>query len=393
MKLCLIYMNIQPRVTQLRWSAVFLSCSLLCSAAVQARELVIGQVAAFTNDVQGTAQGIRSGAELYFESVNQAGGINGNTLRLVARDRDITAESAVQTTREFLAQVKPVALLGLMGTGPMQALVKEKVLATAGVPVVGIRSGASSLHHPVNPLLFHTRADYAAEARKAVAYVATMGHKRIALFAERSAYGDEGSSHVEAAMREHSLPPVVARGRYEPNTTNVAEALRQIRQAQPDAILAVGTSNAVAEFYKGYIAEAKGVPIPVIALSAVDAGAVIKRIGNDAAHGLGIARVVPDPRNRRVGIVRELQDVGKRLRGPEFDPTQAELEGYIAARVLVEAIRRAGAAPTPAHIKSELESIRQLDLGGLVIGFSKQNHSGTAYVDVGILGRDGRVLH
>lgn len=366
---------------------------LLSAATAHARELVIGQVAAFTTDTQGTALQIKSGAELHFEAINQAGGVNGHTLRLLTRDRDNSPESAVKITREFLAEARPVALLGLMGTGPMQALVKENVFGPAGVPVVGIRTGAASLHRPVHPLLFHTRADYAAEARKAVTYLSTMGHRRIAIFAERSAYGEEGSSHVEAAMQERALPPVVARGRYELNTANVTEALQQIRQARPNAIVAVGATAAVAEFYRGYATEARGVAVPMIALSTVDAGAVIKRIGAEAAHGLGIARVVPDPRNRRMGIVRELQDLGKRLRGAAFEPTQAELEGYIAARVLVEAIRRCGTDPTPARIKSELESIRQLDLGGIVIGFSKHNHSGSSYVDVGIISRDGRVLH
>lgn len=371
-----------------------LLCSLwLFAMAAPARELTIGQVAAFTADAQGTALQIKSGAELHFEAVNRAGGIHGNTLRLVVRDRDNNAESAVQVTRSFLADVKPLALLGLMGTGPMQALVKQQVLDPSGVPVVGIRTGAISLHQPVHPLLFHTRADYAAEARKAVTYLATMGHRRIAIFSERGAFGDEGASHVKLALKERSLPPPVARGRYEQNSTDVADALQQIRKAQPDAIVAIGASNPVAEFYKGYIALNKGAPLPVIALSTVDAGTVVKRIGAEAAHGLGIAHVVPDPRNRRMGIVREMQDIGKRLRGPGFDPTQAELEGYIAARVLVEALRRAGAEPTPARVRTELESLRQLDLGGIVIGFSKQTHSGSAYVDVGILGREGRVLH
>jgi branched-chain amino acid transport system substrate-binding protein len=371
-----------------------LLCSLwLFTAAAHSRELTIGQVAAFTADVQGTALQIKSGAELHFEAVNRAGGINGNTLRLVARDRDNTADSAVHTTRAFLAEVKPLALLGLMGTGPMQALVKQQVLDPSGVPVVGIRTGAASLQRPVHPLLFHTRADYAAEARKAVTYLATMGHRRVAIFSERSAFGDEGAQHVDTALREQSMPSVVARGHYETNSTDVADALQQIRQGRPDAIVAIGASNPVAEFYKGYIAQNKGAPLPVIALSTVDAGTVVKRIGQEAAYGLGIAHVVPDPRNRRMGIVREMQDVGKRLRGPAFDPTQAELEGYIAARVLVEALRRAGTEPTPTRLRSELESLRQLDLGGIVITFSRQTHSGSAYVDVGIIGRQGRVLH
>ena len=366
-----------------------LTCSLL-SNTLNAKELVIGQVAAFSTDPQRTALQLQSGAELHFEAVNKAGGINGNTLRLATRERDYTPESSVQVTRALLADLKPVAMLGLMGTAPMQALVKAGVLSEAGVPVVGIRTGATSLQRPMQPYLFHTRADYAAEAHKVVTYLSTVGHRRFAIFAERSAFGDEGSSHFVAALKEHSLAPV-ARGVYEQNTAEVFEAIRQIQTGQPDAIVAVGSSNAVAEFYKGYQALNKGVP--VIALSAVDAGTMIKRVGAQAAHGLGVAQVVPDPRNRRSGIVREFQDIGKRLRGPGFEPTQTELEGYIAARVLVEAIKRSGNDPTPTRIKTELESIRQLDLGGFVISFSKLDHSGSAYVDVGIIGRDGRVLY
>jgi len=372
-----------------RTALILLMCSLLCNS-LNAKELVIGQVAPFSADPQRTALQLKSGADLHFEAVNKSGGVNGNTLRLVTRERDNSPQSAVQVTRALIADLKPVALLCLMGTAPMQALVKENVLSEAGIPVVGIRTGATSLHRPVHPYLFHTRADYGAEAHKAVTYLSTVGYRRFAIFAEHSAFGDEGSSHFVAALRERSLAPV-ARGTYETDSTDVSGAIRQIQAGQPDAIVAVGSSNAVADFYKGYLALNKGVP--VIALSTVDAGSVVKRVGAEAAHGLWIAQVVPDPRNRQAGIVREFQDIGKRLRGPGFEPTQAELEGYIAARVLVEAIKRSGTDPTPTRIRAELESMRQLDLGGLVIDFSKQDHSGSGFVDVGIIGRDGRVLH
>ena len=133
--------------------------------------------------------------------------------------------------------------------------------------------------------------------------------------------------------------------------------------------------------------------IQMVSFSTVDAAIVIKLIGRIDARGLGIAQVVPDPENRRSPLVREFQDHVKNLRNSKFEMTQGALEGYVAAKVLVEALQRTGPNPTPLRLRQSLEKIANYDAGGMVINFSPKNHSGSSYVNIGILASDGRLMN
>jgi len=70
--------------------------------------------------------------------------------------------------------------------------------------------------------------------------------------------------------------------------------------------------------------------------------------------------------------------------------TPAMLEGYAAAKVLVEGIRRAGPAPTPEKLRDTLEGMTKFDLGGLEVGYGPNDHTGLEYVDLSIIGPDGK---
>jgi ABC-type branched-subunit amino acid transport system substrate-binding protein len=66
------------------------------------------------------------------------------------------------------------------------------------------------------------------------------------------------------------------------------------------------------------------------------------------------------------------------------------LEGFAAAKVLVEGLRRAGPKPTREKIQSALESIQQLDLGGLFVSYGENDHTGLDFADLSIIGADGK---
>lgn len=372
---------------QLAYVFLFLFAFLLGDSAT-AKDLVIGQVGTFSNPER-TAINIKNGIELALDAVNSSGGVNGQTIKLATRDRKSDAADAVRVTRELVKEEQPIALIGLMGTGPMEEMLRQNVVADAGLPIIGIRTGAMSIREPFNQWLFHTRASYSDEAYKIVQYLWTIGYRRFGVFHENTVFGREGLNHVKRALAERSLSsPCTAD--YEANSSNMKAPLAKMAECKPDAIVAVGSSNPTADFYAALrTARWNG---PVIAMSTVDAGTVVRRIGKDAAYGLGISRVVPDPENRRSALARDFQDVAKRLRGKDFVPDQAALEGYVAARVLIEGLKRAGPSPTPAKLKSALETIHDMDLGGVIVSFNKGSHVGTRFVDVGILNRNGRML-
>jgi branched-chain amino acid transport system substrate-binding protein len=363
---------------------------VLLTPMCEAKDIVIGQVAALLGDPLASAFQMRSGVELYFEVVNRAGGVHGGMLKLVTKERGTAIADAVPKTRQLIEEAKPVALIALQGTGPMDALVKEGVLEKAGIPAVGIRTGATSLHQPVNPWLFHTRASYAVEADRMVRHLSTIGFHKIGVFYENTAFGKEALKHTLEALAKAGLKPIAV-ATYESNTNNVAQAVTTLRAAEPDAVILASSSVAAGELFKGFRQGGAG-RIQLVAFSTVDASTVVKLIGKAEARGLGIAQVVPDPGNRRSPIVREFQDHAKKLRPPEHELTQGALEGYIAAKVLVEGLKRAGPKMTSGKLQQALEGIDGFDAGGLIIGFSSSSHSGSSYVNIGILSADGKMM-
>jgi branched-chain amino acid transport system substrate-binding protein len=367
-------------------ASMLAAASALASSAPQ--DIVVGQVGQLKDPASAASQ-VKVGVQLYFDAVNDRGGINGARLKLVTRDRGPEGSDSVGKTREILREEKPVALIGFSGTAPVEALIREKVLAAAGIPLVGPRTGAVSLHEPVDPWIFHTRANYAQEVQKIVSHMSIIGHKRIAVLYEKSPFGIEGYDRALRAIKAKNLQ-LSGTSSYEYGTTNVNEAVATILKAKPDAVIAVATSAATAEFYKNF--RQGGSSAFVVALSVTDGAAVVKKIGKQAAYGLGIALVVPDPSSKTSVLAREMQEDHKKYGVPGSELNLAVTEGYIAARVLAEGLKRTGPNPTSAKLKRSLESLRDLNLGGFTVNFSAANHSGSSYVDVIVLSPDGRML-
>lgn len=359
------------------------------SEAGGAAELVIGQVAPFSGSLAPTGTHMRAGAQVYIDSINASGGVHGTKLKLVSKDDGYKAEDTVRLVRELVKEADPVALLGLVGTGNVEALVKNNVLAEAGIPVVGVRTGANSLRRPVNPYLFHTRASYAEEIDAIVQQLAAMGSSRLAIFYQDDPFGLDGLASAETSVKD-AKSQILAKGAYEKNTTKVEAAVKTIVAVQPQAVIMVANTAASAEFVKQM--RAAGSNAQLIAVSVTDGPQVARTIGKETAHGLGIVQIVPDPMSRAIPVARELQDNFKKFPVAGVELGHTMLEGYLAAKVLVEGLRRAGPSPTRKTLREALEATRNFDAGGIFLSYSGSSHSGSPYVDITVLSRDGKVL-
>ena len=379
-------MNTPSPVSKIRFCIAILA-ALACGAA-QA-ELVIGQVAPFSGPLAPTGTHIRAGAQLYLDAVNAKGGVHGAKLRLATRDDGYKAEETVKLTRQLVRESQPIALIGIVGTGNVEALIKENVLAEAGVVLIGARTGANSMIRPVNPWIFQVRASYAEEVDRVVSQFATVGMTRLAVFYQDDPFGKDGLASAEASIAKAKVE-LVAKGAYEKNTTKVENAVKTIAAAKPQGVIMVSNTAASAEFLKQ--SRAAGNDAQFIALSVTDGPQVAKRIGAAVAHGFGVVQVMPDPNNRGVSVARELQETYRAAQPKDIELNHTLLEGFVAAKVLVEGLRRAGPNPTAKRVREALESMRDYDAGGMFISFTPGNHAGSRYTDITVLNRDGHLL-
>jgi ABC-type branched-subunit amino acid transport system substrate-binding protein len=189
----------------------------LASGIAFAAEILIAQVAPLSGPLAPTGNGMRVGALVCFEAVNAAGGIRGAKIRLVSRDDGYKAEETVRLARATLAESRPLAFFGIVGTGNLDALVKDNVLGEAGIAAIGLRSGASSLFRAENALLFFTRPSYAEEVERIVSHLAMTGQKRIAAFYQDDAFGGDGLAAIDASAQLHKVE-VVGRASYPKNS-------------------------------------------------------------------------------------------------------------------------------------------------------------------------------
>ena len=87
-------------------------------------EILVGGVASKTNPLGGNFGEAFTGAQAYFEMVNEKGGIYGRKLRVVVKDDSYKPETTVAHTRAILAEDNPIALFGFVGTGNVTRIVK-----------------------------------------------------------------------------------------------------------------------------------------------------------------------------------------------------------------------------------------------------------------------------
>lgn len=368
-------------------ACIALSLSFQASLS-SAGEIILGQVAPFSGPLAPTGSAYRAGIKLYVDASNASGGINGNTLKLISVDDEYKTEQTVRLARDLIRDQRPIALIGAVGTGNVSALVNDRVLEEAAIPLIGVRTGASSLVNSNTPWLFITRASYADEIAKIVELYALTGNTRFAIFYQNDSFGQDGMNSAEKLVAQFK-GQVVAKGSYEKNTTDVAAAVKTIHAGSPQAVIMVSNTAASAEFVKQM--RAAGNVSQLTTLSTTDGPQVVAKIGADLAKGLAITQVVPPPNNLTTPLIKEINAAYKRFGSPDMPLNHTVIEGYLAAKILGDGLRKAGNAPSRKLLRDALKTIRNQDFGGITVNFAN-GVSGVNFVDITILNREGKLL-
>jgi branched-chain amino acid transport system substrate-binding protein len=369
-------------------------CHLIAGCAVVAilshgtanAEIVVAQIAAFTGPQAGVGQGLNAGISLYLDAVNAAGGINGQSIRLVAKDDGYKADATAKLAKEVIAAENPIALISVQGTANNEALLKENLLSANGIPLIGPRSGSLSLQD--NPYIFHVRASYRSETERLVESLTAIGANQIAVVYQDDGLGADGLKGVEDALKALKLAPVAKAG-FERNTVKVEGAVAAMVKANPQAIVFIGVISPAAEFVKQY--RSAGGTAQIVGLDLIDTAPLVKLAGMDKASGVVIIQVLPSPERIAIPLIKELRALAA-MKGDKAPPiSYVTVEGYVAAKVFVEGLRRAGPKPTRAALTRALESMNDYDLGGYYIKYGPRKHDGSTYSELGVVGRDGKL--
>ncbi|MEG6507281.1 ABC transporter substrate-binding protein [Nitratidesulfovibrio sp. 1201_IL3209] len=316
------------------------------------------------------------GALSYINHVNDAGGVHGRRITLTAADDGYDPPRCLANTQRFLIDGDVFALFSYVGTPTTMRVLP--LVEEARIPLVGMFTGANGLREPFNRYVFNVRASYYQETAAAVRHlVRDLGLTRIAVFYQYDAYGFDGLTGTEIALRELGLAPV-ARGSYVRGTTKVEEGLRRILAADAQAVVMVGTYEPSARFIR--LAEQAGLHAVFHCLSFTGAEELARLLGDSPVNPVTMSQVVPPPRAKETpDLLAAAADYVQLLHRyfPDETPNTIGLEGYVNARILVEGLRRAGRDLTRESFVQALESLRDYPLGGSTyVSFSPESRQG-----------------
>ena len=362
---------------------VLASSQLAFAQGVTSDTITIGQSAALSGPAEALGKEMKSGAEAYFDAVNASGGVNGRKIKMVSLDDGYEPDRAAANTKKLIADEKVLALFGYVGTPTSNAALP--IFTEAKVPFVGAFTGAQSLREPFNRYVFNVRASYFDETEAIIQHLVLGGAKRIAVFYQNDAYGKAGLAGVERAMKKRNLV-ISSTATVERNTVDVAKAVQTMSKDNPAAIVMISAYKSCAAFIKAM--QRAGAFPQFWNVSFVGSKALAGEMGEDG-RGVQISQVVPFPFSDLNPVVREYQ---KRIGGAD-KVSFTSLEGYLAARVLVEGLKRAGKNPTRETLVDGLASIGKLDLGGFTVNYTPTNHNGSSFVDLTIISRGGTFKH
>lgn len=369
-----------------RREVVFAGGLLLSSGAQNAYaqsegKIVLGQSAAFTGPSAELGLRFNEGANLYFDSINAKGGVNGRQIELRQADDGYEPERTKANTQKFVAE-GVLALFGYVGTPTTLAAVP--IATAAKIPLIAPFSGAPALRDPFNRYLIHIRASYDDETQAIVRHSSAVGQTKVAVFHQNDAYGQAGLSGVIKALGRAPM----AIGLVERNSKNVGAAVKTILAAEPQAIIQIGSYVACAEFI--FEARKAGFNGVFYNVSFVGTKALSTALGA-SANGVVISQVMPFPYSPRVPVASEYLGAIKASGRKDLEPNYSGIEGFVAAKVTVDALQRAGKTLTSEALINAFDSMQKINVGGFGIEINPSKHAGSSFVEMVVLSGDGHV--
>jgi len=342
------------------------------SSRVDAPEILVGSSLALTGHASFLGTQTLHGALSYVGAVNEAGGVHGRNIRVIAYDDGYDPPRCLENTQRLIAVDRVFALFCYVGTPTsvkIMPLVQE-----ARIPLVGLFTGAQILRNPFQRYIINIRASYHQETGAVVReLVESLNIKKIAVFYQYDDYGFDGLTGTQIALKRYGIEPV-ATGHYRRGSLEIEDALSHISRSGAEAVIMIGTYEPCAAFIR--LARSEHFNPIFHCVSFVGPEELAKRLGA-AGDGVIITQVVPPP--SAILLLPAAEEYSRLLERfyPEDKPNYVGFEGFLNAKILVEGLRRAGPIPDREKFIDAIETIQNFSLGiGNPVSFGPHDHQG-----------------
>jgi len=343
----------------------------------------IGQSVALSGPLGELGRAMHRGGKVCFDAVNARGGVNGRRIELIEKDDGYDVKRSQENVKGFLSDPAMFGLFGCLGTPMVEALLP--LIRNTDVPCFSPLTGASSARPADMRNVLNVRASYPEEAVRLMEHLATIGLKRIAVVYQNNSFGKEVLQASEVAMARYGLNKVAAAS-IQNDASDAEAASKTIVAGNPEAVLIGLAGKPTISFVKAVRPLRRGLPLYALSVAAF----TLATLGDEAV-GIAVSQVVPMPTNSVVPVVRDFLTAWRTGTNVP-DPSHLALEGYINARVFVEALHRAGKNPTRKAFIDTAWSIKRYDLGGFELNFDQPGRNASRFIELTMIGRGGRFI-
>jgi branched-chain amino acid transport system substrate-binding protein len=345
---------------------------------VSAKRILVGQSAPLTGANAELGNDIRNGALAYFKKLNDAGGVHGRKIELVSLDDANQVPRAEANTKKLVEEDRVFALFGYASATLSRPALP--IVAQHSVPFLAPFTGADPMR-VFNKHVYNMRGSYAEELEKIVDHFAPLGVTRFSIVHYDDVVGRENFTAVDRALKKRGLAAVSVASWKDRNKPDIEGGVKEIAKGAPDVVILTTLYKATADFVK--VAQRSGLDAQMASNSFPGASPLAKELGRHG-HGFIVATVVPPPTKRSLPVVQEYQAAIEKLLGKK-ENSFTSLESYIGAKVMVEALRRAGPKPTRDGLMQALDALKGYDVGGYEVSFAADNHNGSSFVELTVI--------
>lgn len=357
-------------------------------AGVTDTEIRLGASAVLSGPLGPQTAEYGAGSRLYFDAVNQNGGIHGRKISYTTLDDAFDVKQAVENTRKLLQEQPVFMIYNNTGTGHTAAILP--LAAETKTVVFSPVTGAAPLRENFNRYLFHVRASYADEARYIQTQLKQMGIQRVALFYQDDAFGKALQAEVAKAAAASGVT-LVAEVTINPKEPDFKAAAQALAKADPQAVIMGTGGTTFTEAVKAVRQHTASRP-SFYGFSVAGFGVIKKELG-DGARGIVLAQVFPAMNQTSTAVVADYLRLLK-LKDPEAKPSAPQFEGFVQARMLVEGLKRAGRNLTSDSFIAAMEGMGEFALSGkFVTKYGPKNHNGANYVELAIVDQQGNLRY
>jgi branched-chain amino acid transport system substrate-binding protein len=361
---------------------------------INANEIRFGIVAPFSGSARELGRQMKLGIDTAFNRINDMGGVDGRSLRLVAADDGYEPSRTLDAMKQLYEKEQVFGYIGNVGTPTAQVAIPYALEHRA--LFFGAFTGSGILRNdPPDRYVFNYRASYAEETDAVVHYlikIRRLQPRQIAVFAQQDSYGDAGYAGVAKAFRTLGVSDAaILRLGYKRNTVDVDDAVNQLKAQKLGirAVVMVATYRAAAKFIEKTKDQYPGMIYTNVSFVGSTALAdELMLLGSRYASGVIVTQVVPAVGGYSSAVLEYKNALQKYFPGEA--PDYVSLEGYIAANVLIQALKKSGPQIDTERLIDTLENMRSLDLGlGAPLSYGRAEHQashkiwGTAIDDNG----------